>query len=463
MASPCLNYDVLLDIIARSDSHQTGLAIMSTCRLLRQEGAKVLLRKPIWLDTEERLVSFLSFLLKEPKTRPQRVRKLVLSTYDLLSEVAEVFGVVFQLMISLDTLDMSDPETMIDSHPDLVFRMGLVKSLTSLKLSSAGLGVYQLLMLLRAPLKTLSVCWLTPGYDCFWEYLDEEKWPRFHPTILLGNFAETLEELTCDWWYVGREYEAPRKTYTKMRRLAINECSDSFILAPFIQAFPNLTHVSLRTYRHELGESVFDDFRDNHELNVAHQHAPPSAGGGVWQHIQEFSGHFVEFYILGLACHVRRLILEDSYTGDTVALLAETLSQTCPEYFEFSTCSNDGYDGIEILSAGLREASAAARSRLNMLVVNFRLKCPKPAMENLASAIRGIPLQLLKFVRGDRHDVTVEEFDFAAFAETLFCGMSSLEEVVVSRGRAWEPPDVTSFDRNGLSGSGMSTRPISGV
>ncbi|KAI0690871.1 hypothetical protein C8T65DRAFT_745645 [Cerioporus squamosus] len=187
MKSLKLNCDILLDIIALFDSHQTGLAIMSTCRFLNQEGAKVVLQKQVGLEAEERLVYRIS-------------RRW-----------------------SGDAQVLDPPQSIL------------------------GCG---------SPGVQVATAAASPAQVCV-------AWPQCHPTLLLENFAETLEELSRRRWYVTGEYIPSGKAYPRMRRLVIDSVYcyySTFILAPLTQAFPNLTHMSVKTCREEDGTFEGRDF-----------------------------------------------------------------------------------------------------------------------------------------------------------------------------------------------------------
>ena len=383
---PILNFDVLLHIIDQSESQKSKLAMMSTCRLLYREGVKTLLRGQVVLGlSQKQLKSFLSFLLKEPNVRYRRLRDLRLDTYDLSSRLAQKFGSVCPMMTSLERLEMGYPETMLLSHPAVMKGLAQLKSLKHLKLASAGEKVHKLLKLLHAPLQTLSVCWIpdVPIDDSFWDNIDTEYWPHCHSTILLENFADTLEELTCQWWHMPEQYLPPRKTYPRMRRLSIESVNFRFIfnLAPFIRAFPNLTNLLVETHLGEYGsmnDEMLQIFRDSHLFNVVEQNRAPS-DGYAWRCIQEFSGSFVDLYFFGLACPVNRLVLKDSSDTTQIPFPADVLSFTRPTYLEYTTYIYDDFDsGLGLLSSGLREAKPVALARLKTLFIRFWFACSDP-------------------------------------------------------------------------------------
>ncbi|RPD73127.1 hypothetical protein L226DRAFT_536626 [Lentinus tigrinus ALCF2SS1-7] len=406
MDPPLLNYDVLLAILAQCESHQTGLRLMSTCRLLYQEGVKVLLRREVRLVTEKQLVSFLSFLLEESTgferfERLQHVHALALKMYNLSFEVAELFVSVCPFLIGLKSLELSNVEWIFDERPNFIVAVAMLESLNHLTVSYwvGDSAMAKLLQLLRAPLRTLSVNWTSCQCvpDSFWETMREEHWPKFHPTLLLENFAETLEELTWAWWWTTGTYIPPPKTYPRMHRLVIDQVcggATAFPLVPFIHAFPNLTHILVKPQCGDWNsfdeDGVVEAFRASHAQNVSQQLITSSNGGGAaWQHMEEFSGTFVDLYIFGLACHVHRLILHDDSCTEHFPFLAEVLSYTCPSYLDYKTSTDCWFDGLGFLSTGIREAGSSARSRLDTLIVRFTFNGSEPDTGFLCAMVRG--------------------------------------------------------------------------
>ncbi|TFK93202.1 hypothetical protein K466DRAFT_145123 [Polyporus arcularius HHB13444] len=393
---PTLNYDVLLNVVAQSGSRRTGLAIMHTCRVLYYNGARILLRDPVHLSTERGLLSFLYFLRGAPQSRPRHVRELSLHMSDIQPRLAQLFGRVCTCMKGLESLTMTSPERLLGSDPALVVGLAKLKSLTHLSLSDSGEQACTLLRLLQAPLKTVLLSWGYAAGKFYWETIDEDDWPELHPTILLENFAGTLEELTCQWWHTCEDYIRPRKTFPRLQHLIIEEVG-MFYVAPYVQAFPNLARISVHSCNDEntFHDEVDENVEDNHELNVARQSLPASVHGGTWERMQEFQGSFVDFYIFGLACHIPRLILNAncSTASGYLPFLGETLSHTTPAYLDFTTRSDDECDGLKWLSTALRDMNIEARSRLKTLAVGFTFESSRDvpdlaaAMEDFASAV----------------------------------------------------------------------------
>lgn len=139
--SATLNYDVLLNVIALAP-HETGTSLMSTCRLLYHEGAKVIIKDPVGLETERRLLSFLSFLhAKDDMIRCTYLRRLDLWTLGLSAASAEALVLSLAHMTTLDTLVITHPELTLASHPALPQSLA---SLHSLKHHSISHGYTRL-------------------------------------------------------------------------------------------------------------------------------------------------------------------------------------------------------------------------------------------------------------------------------------------------------------------------------
>ncbi|RPD56445.1 hypothetical protein L227DRAFT_508585 [Lentinus tigrinus ALCF2SS1-6] len=200
---------------------------MSTCRFLYREGGRMLLQNPVRLWTQRRLRSFLIFLYHAPHSRPHHLRDLSLSNCGVLPPtLAQWLGRICPLMTRLESLSItSDSEEMLHSDMSLVFALAKLESLQQLSLYRSGERVCTLLQLLHAPLKTITLSWHGDNSDAdynYWKTIDEDDWPSCHPTILLENFAETLEELTCAWWLTTEDYIRPHKTFPRLHRLIVD-------------------------------------------------------------------------------------------------------------------------------------------------------------------------------------------------------------------------------------------------
>ncbi|KAI0708027.1 hypothetical protein C8Q76DRAFT_138819 [Earliella scabrosa] len=146
-----MNYDVLLHVIAMS-SQETGTALMSTCRLLYHEGAKFVCRNPAGLETEQRLVSFLTFLSAEADMiRCRYIRRLDLWIFGMSPAVAESLINALRHMHFLESLIISHSELVLASHPDLPQQIAALKPLKHITLSYAGPLARTLLLTLNPP------------------------------------------------------------------------------------------------------------------------------------------------------------------------------------------------------------------------------------------------------------------------------------------------------------------------
>ncbi|KAI0697291.1 hypothetical protein C8T65DRAFT_743218 [Cerioporus squamosus] len=471
-APPALNYDVLLNVVAQSGSLRTGLAVMSTCRVLYHDGARILLQNPVKLSTNRGLGSFLYFLRGVPHSRPHHLRELSLDMYSGIDPtLARILGRVCPLMTSLESLRIDLPETVLASDPGLVSGLAKLESLTRLSLSCSGDLVCKLLRLLHAPLKTISLGW---GYDdwrvgkIYWETIDEDDWPEYHPTILLENFADTLEELTCRWWNTSEDYIRPRKTFPRFRHLVI-EYVDMFYAAPYVQAFPNLARISVYNCIEENADAVLcderleDGLQGNHELNIARQLLPAHIHGGTWQRMQEFDGSFFDFYVFGLTCRIRRLVLDaepSTSISGYLPFLAETLSRTSPTYLKFTTRSANDCDGLEWLSTALREMTIEARSCLNTLETSYEFDCSRP---NAGFAVAMVRTRNPVLPSSHMNQVVSPQEDFASAVQQTTVGALKLTVVSYTRHRLaedWDSDDSSALDRSDPWDSDMENAPV---
>ncbi len=109
MASPApvLNDDILLEVMAVSDTVADCARLMRTSRLLYTHGPPFLLaRDTPKLTTEAHLLSFLAFLRREPSRRCQLLRRLEFSLGDRVSKPS-----LLQLIDALSLVNESSPRT----------------------------------------------------------------------------------------------------------------------------------------------------------------------------------------------------------------------------------------------------------------------------------------------------------------------------------------------------------------
>nr|VWO98444.1 Peroxisomal hydratase-dehydrogenase-epimerase [Ganoderma boninense] len=303
-----LTYDVLLHIISLFPYAENAVHLMATCRVLYHAGAKIALRKPIIIKNSEQLTSFLQFLRAENLSRCQYLKNLELGTcgkdedeiHDLLDTIPR--------LVNIECLSLSHAEDVLEPDRALPAAFATLKTLRYLQLPGVVTAGVTLLSLLRSPLTSADIDFTSADGSDVWSHLDPDQLAEFHPVTLLQNFAATLEELCCGEWSTVIEPDIPKiPIYPKMRKLALEHHDSRLRMDPFIQAFPNLTHLHVcPDYYDRVAEFDMENIRESHGINVEKQLA---SGVGRWAHLEHFSGGLADFYATGLACPIRRVTI----------------------------------------------------------------------------------------------------------------------------------------------------------
>ena len=336
-----LTYDTLLHVISMTDDAEDCVPLVATCRVLYHEGAKFALRKPILIFNEEQLVLFLRFLRAEDLSRCQHLRQLELWSFSKELEGIQVFIDTLPHLVNLESLRLATAEELLQHHladslePALLPPLAALTNLRHLSLSEANIITCSLLSSLQSPLVSFRIDFLLDDDMMLWGGIDRDGWSKYHPIMLLANFAPTLQELRCICWYTNGNDIPPEnlKVYPNMRRFSI-DVHGPFPLRidPFIRAFPNLTdlHVCTDLY----GVRYSGGARQLHDSNVARL-LDPLDTCGVWAHLEHFSGTLVDLYSIGLISHIPRITLIDTLQdGQRADILATVLRYARPVHLQ---------------------------------------------------------------------------------------------------------------------------------
>ena len=131
MAPIALNMDILLAILSLSPP-KTATSIMETCHFLYHEGAKVILRQPVYLTGQEhKILALLRFIQAEDLSRCSYVRSLSVLIPTVSEAVANALMVIVPRMCKL--ADLTVAEHMFKMYPNFFFtpllRYGLSRPL----------------------------------------------------------------------------------------------------------------------------------------------------------------------------------------------------------------------------------------------------------------------------------------------------------------------------------------------
>ncbi len=329
-----LTYDALLHVISLTSYAKDSVHLMTTCRVLYHEGPKIALKKLIRIFNEEQLISFLQFLRAQNFFRYRYVKQLELEAFYPEPEDVEVLIETLPRLVNIESLRLVNVEELLELYhradfgPVLPPAFAALTSLRHIDIFGAKEETCSLLSLLHSPLVSLRLDFrvLSNSNEKLWDLLDFNEWSIYHPTVLLENFASTLEELQCVAWYMSHETIRPRrKVYPNMRKLSIEHCEFPRIV-PFIRAFPNLTDL-------HASSDYWGDVRTTHNTNVAQQR---DLVGGTWAHLDHFHGSLFDLYIIGLTCHVPRITITDDNLEDepSMDMLATVLRYGRPVHLK---------------------------------------------------------------------------------------------------------------------------------
>ncbi|KAM5542672.1 hypothetical protein V8D89_003633 [Ganoderma adspersum] len=399
-----LTYDALLHVISVTASVKESVKLMATCRVLYHEGAKIALRKPITIFNEGQLVSFLRFLRAEDLSRCRHLRQLELWSFDPELDGLPVLIETLPHLVNLELLQLPSAEELLELHlfnsaePALLPAFAALTSLRHVEISEAKGATCRFLSSLQSPLVSLRIDFFSDDDITLWDILDTDGWSKYHPTVLLANFAPTLKELQCIAWYTNGNAIYPEKVYPNMRRLSIVLHEFPLRIDPFIRAFPYLTDLRVNTDYHENHYS--EAIRESHETNVAQQ-LDPLNSCGAWAHLEHFSGTLVDLYAIGLTSHIPRVTLIDTLRdGPRVDVLATVLRYARPVHLKLEgitgTMLGDAERGFISV---LRERGGANLSNLDMSVKfgsDDQEKDLAAVMADLFSSLGRVPLKFLE-------------------------------------------------------------------
>ena len=310
--APELNFDILFTIM--SFAHNPGIArMMRTCSTLYHGGAKLLLSEPVQLATDGAVISFCFFMLAEKRARFRYLRALTLDTGLLHESAARGLVVILRRMAHLTALSLANAQDLLRSARDLPDALAGLPALRTLSIANADRRACELLRALPPGATRLTALRLEFGYvgedmEIFYETIDPDDLPDFHPVALCAAVAPTLERLSVAYCNTaGTEMWGPAApvVYPRMRTL---ELQDEWpLMRPYIRAFPNLVRLTIRSNREEYGEdlsSMADWFDENRQVNMEDQLV-----NAQWHHLEEYDGAVIGLYLAGLPCRIPRVKL----------------------------------------------------------------------------------------------------------------------------------------------------------
>ncbi|RDX49765.1 hypothetical protein OH76DRAFT_511176 [Lentinus brumalis] len=399
------NYDILCELAYWSDEG-TCATLMLTCRAMRTAAAKAVLRRPCRLSEARDVHRFLCCLQVDPSCF-QHVRELRISFGTLPQEMSGRLLNCLQHLKRLETLVLSDGDDSLTALPGLLDTIAQLITIRKLEVRNAGDVTCRLLSRMQASLTHISLDWLQEDCDFFYSNFPSSsrypQWPNYHPVPLLSKWRTTLEELECASWF-NCPGGLPRYTqiYPKLRRLSI-ERDDNPRIAPYIHAYPNLTHLCVLSEYDQLwnysGTALVDGIRllrIRHATNVRSQEGPD--GAKTWPQLQQFEGTLVDLYLLGITCRILRVSLCFSVNPRDLELLPPVLAYAQPQHLKVHGTGMLLAHPRYGLTKLLREPCAA---RLESLVLGLDFKETEgldvvTTLNDLAESLKRIPLRRLR-------------------------------------------------------------------
>ncbi|KAI0748757.1 hypothetical protein C8Q80DRAFT_1354475 [Daedaleopsis nitida] len=364
-----INYDILLHVIENTEDIRTALVLTSTCQHLRQEGPKLILRRPICINSNAMALSLINFLSggEYESQRFQYLRDITLSTA-LLPRQAFLYAV------HLESLTILGAEWLFwDAEPALYQAIAGMRSLRHLVLRGVDRKACDLLRTLVAPLSTVVLDFCPDFAEGLWDILEDTERPSYHPTRLLVNFAPSLEELEiCMFDFSSRRTGSPTVRsaveYSKLRRLHIHD-EPTILSTPYIQTFPNLTHLHITSDNYDNQPSTYIELRGHRITNLAtNTLLAYETDTTLWPHLREFEGYVVDLYLLGLLSHIPHLKLRDCAANHDLHMLQDVLLFVHPIQLDFEAHLLAFDAVVHNLAAALRTDQASSIVNLSILL-----------------------------------------------------------------------------------------------
>ncbi|KAI0639232.1 hypothetical protein C8Q77DRAFT_47336 [Trametes polyzona] len=328
-----LNFDVLHEVMVFSDT-QSLVRLSQTCKILHRMGATLLLKRgPVVINDDAEFMSLYTFLQRHRLFPNHALRNLSFCIKQVPRERVNHFVSILENSPELETLRLAYAESVLNSEsPSVANAIVALTALRDLSLHRAKASTRDMLLSLYAPLERLDISYDEPeAIDPFDQALLANQIAEYHPLLICGNFASTLEELSSRFSNLLSNLPLPEApVYANLHRLTLDD--DWPFLRHWITSCPNLRELFCLSF-HPDGDPtpdgpIDDDWRATREENVQDQQLH-----GSWTLLQEFAGDVITTYLVGLTCHVPKVRIEgDVRPGRFTVMLQETLEAVQPEY-----------------------------------------------------------------------------------------------------------------------------------
>ncbi|KAI0704740.1 hypothetical protein C8Q76DRAFT_787426 [Earliella scabrosa] len=332
-----LNCDIL-SIVAEHADRQTAARMMVCCRALCRYTPRLLLAEPVDLDYlwgdcarhAERLVSFLRFMNVEDGKRWRFLRGLIFG-YRIPGppQIVRALAQGILQAPNIKYLELRDIDDLLAGHGEIRDALASLKNVKHLKVAHAAKHACTFLEGVRWPLVTVSLS-IADDFEGDWKL--PKIYQRLHPASLLRSARDTLVELSCDSWDIT-DYRKRFPDYPHVKTL--HEIGIRSPMTPeWVKTYPNLTHLLVFTFLTENRISLDEDDRVQYEsIRLSNLEALEQR---CWPRLDEVqAGCVTDFYLIGLPCRVRKVVLGTATWG--LPLLPEALDRVCPVILDLST------------------------------------------------------------------------------------------------------------------------------
>ncbi|KAI0640644.1 hypothetical protein C8Q79DRAFT_1004229 [Trametes meyenii] len=342
-----LNNDVLLNILAVSDT-LTICRLMATSRQLYHEGPKHLLKKTVVLRSENKLVSFLTFMAAEAPYRFQFLHSLQIDIGHI-SEAAtitvEYFFISAAPFLNIRRLTLDRAEEFFESGTGIPGAFALcLRTVEHMKVSEIGRRASIFLEHSRSRLVSADLTMIPrPIPDDSDDDSDEEREDddtddsRFrNPILQLRNSQETLKTLNVRWCdtdcEIGVLYE---QTYPHVKDLTLS-ANELPYTTHYARAFPNIETLTIGIAPREIDElgTAMDDFVEHRYMNKIDQ-----LQNGKWEGLKSVHGTLIDLFLLGALCPVERVHINGPHMDKR--MFRSVLTTARPAYVNFQAFDVD--------------------------------------------------------------------------------------------------------------------------
>lgn len=336
-----LTHDVLYMVTTFSERQEVS-SLMQTCRFLYHEGAKILLRRTVWLPSMKPVPSFVDFMAAEGFSRCRHLRGLSITPYDepfqLVHCAAQALTRLLPRLASFNSLTqlwLTDAEVLLQCSPVLIPAIATIPSLTRIDLGLCGTLVTELLMGLKSKPTSLEL-----GYARAFSQ-GPFACREGHVLVTLQGVRQSLRTLHVRGFSACPDdtLAVVLKPYLNLEDLTL-ERGVHPTLGPYIRACPCLKKLNIETFFCLEYDGVvdFEDLTEYRFTNLAYQ-----TEHGTWDKLEQVTGGVYDIYAAGLSCPIEELTMRLGPCDDPQAIAA-ILGPTKVDYLTLWTESARVFD-----------------------------------------------------------------------------------------------------------------------